>query len=174
MVKCIKNLFRLSSAQMPFLELVQKIIKLEGGYVNDPHDKGGETKYGISKRSFSEYDIANLTIDTAIDLYRTHYWKPSKAEKLPKKITGQYFDMVVNLGQGNAVKTLQKAINSGTKNKIVVDGRIGSQTIKAAQGLDPLRLAAYRIKYYTDIISKNPIQEKFYFGWFKRVLKWHE
>jgi lysozyme family protein len=157
---------------MQFIEIVNKIIKLEGGFVNDRDDLGGETKFGISKRSFPEYDIPNLTIDTAIELYKEYYWKPSKASKLPKDIIGQYFDMVVNLGQGNAVKTLQKAINGSTKNKIAVDGRIGNQTIDAAQGLDPMRLAAYRIKYYTDIISKNPIQEKFYFGWFMRALKW--
>lgn len=172
MVKCIKNILQLGFVKMPFLEIVNKIIKLEGGFVNDKDDKGGETKYGISKRSFPEYDIPNLTIDTAIELYRTYYWKPSKAEKLPRDLVGQYFDMVVNLGQGNAVKVLQKAINGSAKNKITVDGRIGTQTIEAAKSLSQQRLCAYRIKYYADLVSKNPTQEKFYYGWFKRALKW--
>jgi len=169
--RIINNLLS-NFVNMDFLRAVNKIIKLEGGFVDDKDDRGGETKYGISKRSFPEYDIPNLTIDTAIELYREYYWKPSKAERLPEGLVGQYFDMVVNLGQGNAVKVLQKAINNSTKNKITVDGRIGSQTIKAAEGLGQKRLCAYRIKYYADLVSKNPMQEKFYYGWFKRALKW--
>jgi len=46
----------------------------EGGYVNDPNDPGGETNYGISKRSHPDEDIKNMTLARAIELYREHYW----------------------------------------------------------------------------------------------------
>ena len=33
------------------------ILQTEGGYVNDPADPGGETKYGISKKAYPTVDI---------------------------------------------------------------------------------------------------------------------
>ena len=46
---------------MKFSEAIEIVLKHEGGYVNDPDEPGGETKYGISKRSFPKYYIKNLT-----------------------------------------------------------------------------------------------------------------
>ena len=83
----------------------------------------------------------------------------------------QYFDMVVNAGQGNAVKILQRACNSKLKkaDKIAVDGRIGPMTIKASEKLEESRLRAYRLLHYAKIVNKNPTQEKFWYGWYNRV-----
>src|SRR5690606_28008981 len=52
-----------------FRRAVEVVLKHEGGYVNNPSDPGGETKYGISKRSYPELDIANLTQEDAIAIY---------------------------------------------------------------------------------------------------------
>ena len=82
-----------------------------------------------------------------------------------------YFDMVVNSGQGNAVKVLQGAVNNSPGDKIAVDGRIGPQTIKASKGLDLMRFRAYRVLYYAKLIIKKPTLEKYWFGWFKRSLQ---
>ncbi len=49
-------------------------LKWEGGYVNDPDDPGGETKYGISKRAHPEVDIKNLTVAQAGEIYKREYW----------------------------------------------------------------------------------------------------
>ena len=151
---------------------MSKVLESEGGYVNDPDDPGGETKYGISKRSHSEVDIKNLTVDGATDIYRRLYWTPSKAERLKPEIRYQYFDMVVNAGQGNAVKVLQRACNGKAKKgqKIAVDGRIGKMTIKASERLEESRLQAYRVLYYAEKVSKNPTLEKYFYGWYRRVL----
>jgi len=154
-----------------FYEIIEIVLKHEGGYVNDPDDPGGETKYGISKRSFPQYDIKNLSEEDAKDIYKRHYWEPSKAEKLPDYLRMDYFDMVVNSGQGNAVKVLQGAVNNSPGDKIAVDGRIGPQTIKASKGLDLLRFRAYRVLYYAKLIIKKPTLEKYWFGWFKRSLQ---
>lgn len=152
-----------------FGEIMNKILKNEGGYVNDADDRGGETKYGIAKRSHPEVDIKNLTVEKALDIYKKKYWKPSRAEKLDPKLRYQYFDFVVNAGQGNAVKVLQKACNGKNKKKIVVDGRIGPNTIKAAKNLELERFKAYKCLYYANIILKNPVQEKFFYGWYNRI-----
>ena len=154
-----------------FGQIIKLILRNEGGYSNDPRDRGGETKYGISKRNHPEVDIKNLTIDGAMDIYRRLYWTPSKAEKLMPELRYSYFDMVVNAGQGNAVKILQRACNSKLKkaDKIAVDGRIGPMTIKASEKLEESRLRAYRLLHYARIVNKNPTQERFWYGWYNRV-----
>ena len=48
---------------------IPRVITNEGGYVNDPDDPGGETKYGISKRSYPALDIKNLTVEQATAIY---------------------------------------------------------------------------------------------------------
>jgi len=156
-----------------FSDIIKRVLESEGGYVNDPDDPGGETKYGISKRSHPEVDIKNLTIDGALDIYKRLYWVPSKAEKLIPELRHQYFDMVVNAGQGNAVKILQKACNGKAKKgeKIAVDGRIGNITIGASEKLEVSRLKAYRILYYAEKVQKNPTLEKYFYGWYRRVHK---
>lgn len=157
---------------MKFYQVIGKVLQLEGGYVHDPDDRGGETKFGISKKNHPEYDIRNITEDVARNIYLEHYWKPSKAEKLPEHLRAEYFDMVVTSGQGNAVKTLQRACNHRSCEKIAIDGRIGTQTISAAQTLDIERFRAFRALFYAGIVHKNPVQEKFWFGWYNRVHAW--
>lgn len=157
-----------SNAQ--FKHIIQDVLKHEGGYVNDPKDLGGETKYGISKRWYPELDIKNLSMDAAIVIYYDDYWTPSKARDLPEEIRATYFDMVVNMGQKRAVKILQQCINSKSVNKIDEDGLIGKQTIKHASGVSKKRLQAYRCLYYAAIVKDKPEQERFYYGWFKRAI----
>ena len=153
-----------------FKAVINRIIQDEGGYVNDPADAGGETKYGISKRSFPELDIKNLTLEGATDIYERFYWIPSKAEKLPEELQEVYFEMVVNMGQSSAVRVLQKACNA-IGSKLDVDGRIGMLTITASKRLTLDRLVAYQVLYYAQLVTRKPDQERFYFGWFKRAIK---
>ena len=51
------------------------VLENEGGYVNDPADPGGETKYGISKRSYPALDIKNLTVEQATAIYLRDFWQ---------------------------------------------------------------------------------------------------
>ena len=78
--------------------------------------------------------------------------------------------MCVNMGQKQAVKVLQEAINSKKRSKIDVDGRIGPQTIQSANKVDKKRLQAYRCKFYADLVSQDKSQERFYYGWFRRAI----
>ena len=50
---------------MNFDDAFVKLIGFEGGYVNNPADPGGETKYGISRRAYPGEDIANMTVERA-------------------------------------------------------------------------------------------------------------
>ena len=151
-----------------FDEIIEKVLEHEGGYVNDPKDLGGETKYGITKRFYPDIDIKNLTINQAKDIYKSDYWDKNKVESLPQNLWHIYFDMCVNMGKRTAVKVLQRAaVNKGRD--IEVDGGLGPMTIGALKGVELDRVRAFRVKYYVDLITARPEQEKFFLGWFRRA-----
>ena len=153
-----------------FGKIVKVLFKYEGGHSNDKLDKGGYTAFGISKNAHPEVDIETLTKEQALEIYRTKYWNPCKAERLKPELRLPYFLLVVNAGQGNAVKVLQKACNAKSKKKLIVDGKIGPKTINASKDLEPLRLESYIVLYYAKIIHKDPTQERFWYGWYKRAI----
>tara|TARA_R100000963_G_C4537062_1_gene35886 strand:+ start:39 stop:254 length:216 start_codon:yes stop_codon:yes gene_type:complete len=65
-----------------FDDIIEVVLEHEGGYVNDPDDPGGETNFGVAKRSHPDVDIANLTKDSAKEIYKEHYWDKNKVESL--------------------------------------------------------------------------------------------
>lgn len=99
----------------------------EGGYVNDPNDPGGETKFGISKRAHPKVDIGNLTVAQAGEIYRRSYWSPIRGDDLPAGLDLVAFDGAVNSGIMRGAKWLQHALN------VTPDGKIGPSTISAAK-----------------------------------------
>jgi lysozyme family protein len=153
-----------------FEDIIEVVLKHEGGYVNDPKDPGGETNFGIAKRSHPDEDIENLTKDKAKEIYKKHYWDRNKVERLSENLRHIYFDMCVNQGKNRAVKILQRAANAKGA-RLKVDGGIGPKTIAAMEGVELDRVRAYRIKYYADLVTRKPDLERFYFGWFRRALE---
>ena len=153
-----------------FDDIIEVVLHHEGGYVNDPDDPGGETNFGIAKRSHPDVDIANLTKEGAKEIYKEHYWDRNKVESLSEDLRHIYFDMCVNQGRSRAVKILQKAANAKGAD-LVVDGGMGPKTIAAMDGVELQRVRAYRVKYYADLVTRKPDLEKFYFGWFRRALE---
>ena len=153
-----------------FNDIIEVVLHHEGGYVNDPKDPGGETNFGIAKRSHPDVDIKNLTKDGAKEIYKEHYWDGNKVESLPEELRHIYFDMCVNQGKSRGVKILQRAANAKGAD-LVVDGGLGPKTIAALDGVELDRVRAYRIKYYADLVTRKPDLEKFYFGWFRRGLE---
>jgi lysozyme family protein len=140
------------------------VLKWEGGYVNDPLDPGGETKFGISKRSYPDIDIKNMTLEGAGEIYKKDYWNKCKCGELPYTIAAVLFDSAVNMGVQRAVRLLQKAVG------VPVDGVIGPQTINAAGKADVVELVisvlALRIEYYAGLGGWN----RYGRGWTKRCL----
>lgn len=145
-----------------FDKAFQHVIMAEGGYSNDAHDPGGETKYGISKRAFPNVDIANLTIAQAKELYHKHYWEPCRCDELPYPLNFYVFDAAVNQGTGIAIKLLQRA------GKLVEDGKIGPRTLAAAAKPDMphLYMAERAIRY-----NNTGGAEYYLRGWLKRIFK---
>lgn len=94
----------------------------EGGYVNDPRDPGGETKYGISKRAYPNVDIPSLTLEDAKTIYFRDYWVPAGCDLCPPALAVVVFDAAVNNGVDRAVRLLQEGLG------VTADGIIGNQT----------------------------------------------
>ena len=107
---------------MSFERAFEIVVGHEGGYVNNPRDPGGETKYGISKRAHPDVDIKALTLDQARDIYRKDYWDPLKLDAQPWHKALPLFDCAVNQGRGVALELYQQpepwAVNFQTERVI--------------------------------------------------------
>lgn len=86
-----------------------RIMGHEGGYVNNPADPGGETKWGISKRSYPHLEIASLTREDAKAIYYRDFWGKVGGMLTPG-VMYQVFDAAINHGAGNATRMLQRAV----------------------------------------------------------------
>lgn len=152
---------------MSFKKCIPIILKHEGGYVNNPNDPGGETNFGISKRSFPEINIKLLTPVKAADIYYHYYWLPMKLDKIiNENIQLELFDFGVNAGKFRAIKKAQQIC------MIKEDGIIGKQTIEAINNYKDDFVKDYkhlRKVYYEYIANKNPKLKGFLKGWLKRV-----
>lgn len=130
---------------MRFEEAFRLLIGHEGGYANDPNDPGGETKYGISKRSYPHLNIAELTMVDAQQIYRRDFWGACNCSALPDWVRFDVFDAAVNSGPTQAGKWLQFAVGA------TQDGVIGRETINKTVASNPrmtlMRMAAARMMF---------------------------
>jgi lysozyme family protein len=74
------------------------VVGIEAGYVNNPQDPGGETKYGVTKRQYPTVDIKNLTLEQAQDIYRRDYWNTHDLDTLEYGKALLVFDTAINGG----------------------------------------------------------------------------
>lgn len=156
-----------------FQDLIPRVLKREGGYVNNPDDRGGATNYGITQSVYRKWkknpgaNVKNLTKTEAGQIYYKLYWEPSKAEQLPAEIRDVHFDAAVNHGVSRANKLLQGAAGA------VQDGIIGNRTIAAVNEMDArllvCRYVAARYKLYTAIVQRDRSQAVFMAGWMNRM-----
>ena len=153
-----------------FEKAVEKLLKNEGGYVNDPDDPGGETRFGISKRSYPDLDIKELTKDDAIKIYFRDFWKPGRFGELERDEIGEkIFNLSVNMGIRKATVILQLALIY-TGRKVKLDGIIGPETIGAVNGHETPEWLLDRIKIYAVQEYVSISSWKYWRGWIKRAL----
>ncbi len=147
---------------MDFEAAFQAVIGHEGGYVNDPRDPGGETKYGISKRAYPREDIRGMTLARAHEIYRRDYWDKLRADQLPPAVRFHAFDAAVNSGVRQATLWLQRAA------LVADDGIIGPITLAAvAQHPERVirRLNGQRLRFMTDLRNWDVFGR----GWARRI-----
>lgn len=137
----------------------------EGGYVNDPRDSGGQTKYGISKKAYPDLDIPNLTIAQAMEIYRKDYWDRCKCDYIPDALSVAVFDFAVNSGVKTAVKKLQIALG------VKADGIIGNQTLGACNRLPVKKVLEDYMDLRLDYLMSLPKWKYYSNGWGNRLEK---
>lgn len=121
------------------------ILLREGGYVNNPKDPGGETKYGISKRAYPELDIKNLTVAHAKELYIRDYYSLVVDDKMTFPQKAFMTDTAVNMGIGTARRFWQNSNG------------------------DVDKMFSLREQRYKDIVKAKPTSQIFLKGWFNRL-----
>lgn len=131
---------------MSFETALTFTLQWEGGYVNDPDDPGGETNFGIAKRSHPHEDIKNLTRERAAEIYKEGYWFEGLAEPLASAA----FDTAVNVGHGRVQGWLVplEHFDPVTAAKMLLDRRA---------------------EHYDKIIAANPRLSKYQKGWTNRL-----
>jgi lysozyme family protein len=155
------------------------VLSYEGGFNNDPVDKGGATNKGITQATYDTFrlkqgeysqDVRLITDAEVRSIYYEWYWLQCKCDLLMYPLNVAVFDFNVNSG-ANAAKVLQRMLS------LTDDGIIGKDTIHAVALKTPdtqttvaftKEYVAARKQYYKDIVTNKPSQHKFYTGWMNR------
>ena len=145
----------------------------EGGVNHDSVDRGGYTKFGISKKQYPNVDFDTLTIEQAREIYYQDYWIKGKCYICTPALAVVMFDSGVNCGIRTATQWLQAAYNKKTREHLIIDGIIGPKTMLAVTSIDENVLIqgvlAYRLQHYSRLVKRYPEQKKFFRGWVHRV-----
>jgi len=124
-------------------ELIQALLEREGGYVNNPADKGGPTNFGITEAVARAQGYAgpmqSLPREQAAEIYTRLYWLRPRLDEIDQRspaVAAELFDTGVNMGPAVAVTFLQRALTALNRNgkdypDLVPDGRIGTATLSA-------------------------------------------
>ena len=154
-----------------FPKSLELLLKSEGCFSNNPHDPGGMTNLGVTKKAWEAYvgrqvdeaEMRALTPEIVAPLYKTQYWNPCKCDALPLGIDYAVFDFAVNAGVGRASKTMQAALGTAA------DGIVGPATLGVATNADPdeflEKFSAAKEQFYRNL----PTFEHFGKGWLRRV-----
>jgi lysozyme family protein len=154
-------------------------------YVNNPHDAGGPTKFGISSRFIKSLsddeplksrDIKDWTLQDAYYVYEKYFWNNSACLKISnRRVAIKYFDTMVNLGKKEASLLLQRAVNFIFKDQkvLVEDGILGNESLKQINKLSAASLlTSYTVvlkDFYFYLVKKDPAQQVFLKGWIARA-----
>lgn len=143
--------------------------RMKVGYVNDPDDAGGETKYGIAQNATRKV-VRDMNLEDAMVHYYNNYWLASNCNAMPAKLSLIHFDGCVNHGVRQAGKFLQRALG------VVDDGIVGARTLDMINSLNDAEIidviehvAEQRVNFYNRIAERKPSQQKFLKGWLRRI-----
>lgn len=171
-----------------FDRIFTRTLGIEGDYSNDPSDRGGATRWGITEKLARQYDyvgeMRDLPIEKATAIAKKEFWDPLYGDQLVElspRVAEELFDTAYNMGAGTATRFLQRALNAFNRNAadypdIAVDGAVGNDTLVALKRFLELRgklgetvlLKAMNVlqgSQYLAIAERERSQEAFVFGW---------
>lgn len=150
-------------------------------YTNDPNDKGGPTKFGVTKKAFEAYfkrealisEIENMSESTAGTIYYFDFWKPLGLDSvIDNAISTSIFDCGVLYGLRVSANMTQKSLRACGRS-LMIDGVIGPQTVSFLNEISAyLFLTVYRgqvLQEIDDIIRVTPSDEEYRHGWTNRA-----
>jgi len=169
----------------PFDYAFEQTLCLEGGYSDDPVDRGGRTNWGITEATLkdaylrglvSTRDVASLSKEEARRIYKADYWDALKLDSvLSPAIAAEIFDTTVNMGRSAAVKILQEALNY-LGESLAMDSVMGMKTLGALNKWSSkderalfVCLNGFQFIRYVGIVEMNASQKRFARGWTKRI-----
>jgi lysozyme family protein len=148
------------------------VLQHEGGRVDDPHDPGGRTAYGITQAVYDDWrgvnslprrDVFDIDPPETEAIYRQRYWYPVRGDDLPAGLDYATFDFAVNSGVNRAARFLQTAAG------VAADGVIGPVTLKAVRGIPPLLLIKALCDARLDFLKSLETFDRYGRGWTARV-----
>jgi len=164
-------------------QIIDGILKAEGGYVNNPNDNGGPTNFGITAATYAANgfrdNVRDMTEIQAYEIYRKQYVIAPGFDKVitySSPIAAELVDTGVNMGTGTAGKFLQRSLNALTGAGLVVDGKVGPTTLNVLKSFLNARngtgeqvllkaLNSLQCARYIELVEQNAKQRSFIYGW---------
>jgi len=156
-------------------KLIPFVLKWEGGFVNDPLDKGGVTYMGITIGTFRKFygrdktvdDLKSVTKNQWLYIFKNGFWDKWRADEIKSQsVANMLVDWFWHSGI-NGIKIPQRLLG------VMDDGIVGKITIAAVNNAEPRvffnALRDARLQYVEDIVKRNPSQQKFLKGWKNRI-----
>lgn len=152
------------------------VILREGGYVNDPQDRGGATNFGITHKTLASWrgvkavtpqEVRDMRLGEAVSIYERNYWQGANCHKIKSpQLALCLFDAAVNHGPRQAIRFLQEACGA------VVDGIWGTETETKANTVDQeqalVKYIQIRANFFRRLAGRDASQQKFLRGWLIR------
>lgn len=159
-----------------YKKLIPFIKKSEGGFVNDPLDRGGATNMGITINTYRTVygskktveDLKHITEQEWEYVFKHIFWDRCRADEIKSQgVANNMVDWVWGSGV-NGIKGVQRLVG------VKADGIVGSNTLAAinaaGESLFP-RITQARIIYYNAIVSRRPNQKRYVNGWICRAYR---
>lgn len=167
-------------------DMIEDVLRREGGFVDHPADRGGPTKYGVTQATLSRHlgrpatraEVRALHADLARDIYESDYYLRPRLHAAPARLRPFLFDCAVNHGPRRAVIFLQKVCNALSEVDMTLeeDGVFGPATRAAAEEAEAIMrarllaaLVEERRNFYRAIVAHDPSQRVFLKGWLARA-----
>jgi lysozyme family protein len=154
------------------------LMEHEGGFVNNPHDNGGATKYGVTIGTLRDWRrrtnpkavvtaqmVRDLRLEEARDIAKVLYWDKVGGDILPRGIDYALFDWAYHAGPDRPARALQRIL------RVTVDGRIGNITARAAAASDKAKVIAMLGVMRLEHLMGHSDWKVFGKGWKRRVLE---
>jgi len=176
---------------IPTIEnILDEVLRSEGGFVEDPADPGGATNHGVSLRyargvgldndgdgDTDRDDILLVTAEQARDLYRDDFWSGPGINRLPGEIQPVMVDWAVNSGTPRPIMAMQRVINAAQIGfDLDDDGVVGPKTRRAAEAaqseMGPFfnnAIVDERVAFYRRLVESRPASQRFLRGWLSRA-----